>query len=224
MNDETKIIAVKGFNLDMTCRGYKFKLGESYTHEGPVEACESGFHSVEYPMDVFSYYAPSCSVYTEVEASGTIARHPGDSKVASAKLHIRAALTIPDLVARAIEWVTKQCNPAASNHATADQSASSATGDRSASSATGDRSASLNTGSNSSSEIKPHAEGKELHAVAMATGYESRARAPAGSAIVLVERNGDGEIVNIRASKIGKNGTKPDVWYVLKDNKFVVSA
>ena len=34
-------------------------------------------------------------------------------------------------------------------------------------------------------------------------------------AIVLVFRGKDGEIVHIRASKVGENGTKPNVWYSL---------
>jgi hypothetical protein len=34
-------------------------------------------------------------------------------------------------------------------------------------------------------------------------------------AIVLVHRNDDGEIVHIRASKVGENGIKAGVWYSL---------
>ena len=99
--------------------------------------------------------------------------------------------------------------------ATGDSSAASATGYSSASSATGYRSASLATGWLSSSEIKPDAEGAPLHAVAIATGGESKARAPAGSAIVLCHRNDDGEMIHIRASKVGDNGIKADTWYSL---------
>ena len=34
-------------------------------------------------------------------------------------------------------------------------------------------------------------------------------------AIVLTHRNDDGEITHIRSSKVGENGIKPGVWYVL---------
>ena len=36
-------------------------------------------------------------------------------------------------------------------------------------------------------------------------------------AIVLCYRNYDGELIHIRASKVGENGVKPDVWYVLDE-------
>jgi hypothetical protein len=265
--EQPVINAVKGFDLQMQCRGYQFKVGESYEHNGPVVACESGFHSIEgNPLEVFDYYAPSSSVYAEVEASGEIARHSGDSKIASGKLHIKVGLSLPDIIGRAIAWVTAQCTPADAQHATGDQSASSATGDqsassatgdqsassatgyrsassatgdqsassatgdqsassatgyRSASSATGDRSASLSTGWCSSAEIKPGEE--PLQAVAIAVGYKGRARAPTGSAIVLCERDDKGVILHIRASRVGDNGIKADVWYVLKDGEFVES-
>ncbi|MGH8258870.1 MAG: DUF7666 domain-containing protein [Steroidobacteraceae bacterium] len=224
------IIAYKGFHAQMQCRGYQFKVGETFEHDGPVAACESGFHSCENPLDVFEYYEPGTSLFAEVEASGQLARHGSDSKVACARLHVRAMLSVPDLIGRAIAWVTAHCNPATSSHtkearsassATGACSASSATGYSSASSATGDSSASVATGWCSRSEIKPAEGGKPLHAVAIATGHQSRARAPAGSALVLVERNDEGEILHIRASRVGENGIQPDTWYTLLGGEFV---
>ena len=105
--------------------------------------------------------------------------------------------------------------------ATGDSSASSATGHSSASSATGHSSASLTTGCYSTSEISDREESQ--HAVAIATGYESKARAPMGCAIVLVNRGDDGVIQHIRASKVGENGIKPNVWYSLDENGEFVS-
>jgi hypothetical protein len=106
--------------------------------------------------------------------------------------------------------------------ATGDRSASSATGDRSASSATGYSSASMTTGWASRSEIAPA--DKPQHAVAIAVGGESRARAPQESAIVLAYRNERGELLHIRASKVGENGVKPDTWYTLDANGEFVEA
>ena len=53
------------------------------------------------------------------------------------------------------------------------------------------------------------------HAVAAAFGIEAKAKASAGGAIVLVHRNHRGDLLQIRTSKVGENGIKPDVFYTL---------
>lgn len=58
------MIAYKGFNKDMTCRGFQFKEGEAY-EEKYAELCESGFHACENPLDCLKYYTPNNSVYHE---------------------------------------------------------------------------------------------------------------------------------------------------------------
>lgn len=58
--------AYKGFNKDMTCRGFQFEEGKTY-HEKYADLCQSGFHACENPLDCFEYYAPGQSVYHEVE-------------------------------------------------------------------------------------------------------------------------------------------------------------
>ena len=55
------------------------------------------------------------------------------------------------------------------------------------------------------------------HSVAASLGIESKAKASIGGAIVLVHRNDDGELLHIRASKVGENGVKPDTWYMLDE-------
>jgi hypothetical protein len=46
-------------------------------------------------------------------------------------------------------------------------------------------------------------------------GREGKAKAELGGAIVLVNRDQTGNIVHIRASKVGENGIKAGVWYQL---------
>ena len=230
------VTAFKGFNKNMQCRGYQFEVGKTFTHDGEVKACEGGFHACEYPLDVFNYYAPSDSRFARVDQIGDISRHDEDSKAASRSISIKAEISIPSLITAAFEFINTRCEPASSEHATGDRSASSATGyssasistgDRSASSATGHSSASSATGHSSASlangwsstsEITPSPEYKQLHAVAAAFGGESRVRAPEGSAIVLCYRNNEGHLIHIRASKVGDNGIKPNVWYSLDKN------
>ncbi|HEH9446308.1 TPA: hypothetical protein SIA42_004092 [Pseudomonas aeruginosa] len=238
---EEVVTAYKGFKQDLTCRGYQFEIGGTYKHEGEVEACASGFHSCEYPLDVFGYYAPGESRFAIVKASGHLSRHDDDSKIASATLVVEAEISMPTMISRAIDWIMARLDSsveqtvvggtasntgnrsAASN--TGDYSAASNTGHRSAASNTGDYSAASNTGyqsaaSNTGYQSAAEVSGKE--SVAAALGSEGRARASAGSAIVLCHRDDEGRLIHIRASKVGENGVKPDTWYQLSaEGEFV---
>ncbi|MCV6349950.1 hypothetical protein [Pseudomonas aeruginosa] len=215
--------AYKGFKQDLTCLGYQFEIGGTYKHEGEVEACASGFHSCEYPLDVFGYYAPGDSRFAIVKASGQLSRHDDDSKIASATLVVEAEISMPTMISRAIDWVMSKVDKSveqtvvggtASN--TGYQSAASNTGYHSAASNTGYQSAASNTGNYSAAEVS----GKE--SVAASLGIEGRARASAGSAIVLCHRDDEGRLIHIRASKVGENGVEPDTWYQLNaEGEFV---
>ncbi|HGT2710324.1 TPA: hypothetical protein ACM2VU_004265 [Pseudomonas aeruginosa] len=301
---EEVVTAYKGFKQDLTCRGYQFEIGGTYKHEGEVEACASGFHSCEYPLDVFGYYAPGESRFAIVKASGQLSRHDDDSKIASATLVVEAEISMPTMISRAIDWVMSKVDKsveqtvvgetasntgnrsAASNTGnysaasnTGNRSAASNTGNRSAASNTGNRSAASNTGdysaasntgnysaasntgyqsaasntghrsaasntgnrsaasntgyqsaasntgyqsaaSNTGNYSAAEVSGKE--SVAASLGIEGRARASAGSAIVLCHRDDEGRLIHIRASKVGENGVEPDTWYQLNaEGEFV---
>ncbi|HCE6244628.1 TPA: hypothetical protein NHN99_001302 [Pseudomonas aeruginosa] len=229
---EEVVTAYKGFRQDLTCRGYQFEIGGTYKHDGEVEACASGFHSCEYPLDVFGYYAPGESRFAIVKASGQLSRHDDDSKIASATLVVEAEISMPTMISRAIDWIMSKVDKSveqtvvgetASN--TGDYSAASNTGNRSAASNTGNRSAASNTGdysaaSNTGNRSAAEVSGKE--SVAASLGIEGRARASAGSAIVLCHRDVEGRLIHIRASKVGENGVEPDTWYQLNaEGEFV---
>ncbi|RUL73831.1 hypothetical protein ELQ37_30350 [Pseudomonas aeruginosa] len=238
---EEVVTAYKGFKQDLTCRGYQFEIGGTYKHEGEVEACASGFHSCEYPLDVFGYYAPGESRFAIVKASGQLSRHDDDSKIASATLVVEAEISMPTMISRALDWIMSKVDKSveqtvvgetASN--TGDYSAASNTGNRSAASNTGDYSAASNTGdysaasntgyhsaaSNTGDYSAAEVSGKE--SVAASLGIEGRARASAGSAIVLCHRDDEGRLIHIRASKVGENGVEPDTWYQLNaEGEFV---
>ncbi|EGY5073484.1 hypothetical protein JBN63_003108 [Salmonella enterica subsp. enterica serovar Braenderup] len=95
-------------------------------------------------------------------------------------------------------------------------SAATNTGNRSAATNTGDWSAATNTGDWSAAEVSGS------QSVAAAFGIEGKARASEGGAIVLCYRNEDGELIHIRASKVGENGIMPNTWYQLnEDGEFV---
>ena len=227
-----QIVTYKGFNKDLQCRGYQFEIGKTYEHKGKVEACGSGFHACECPFDVFGYYSPANSRFAETVSFGTTDREEGgNTKIASASITIKAELTLPQFIQRGIEWIwskidnslEQQIMPgyqsAASN--TGDYSAASNTGNRSAASNTGDYSAASNTGDYSAASNTGNRSAAEVsgsHSVAAAFGIESKARASENSAIVLCYRNDEGELIHIRASKVGENGIKADTWYVLNES------
>lgn len=52
--------AFKGFNKDLTCRGYQYEEGKEF-HTERAECCDTGFHACEYPLDCFGYYDPAHS-------------------------------------------------------------------------------------------------------------------------------------------------------------------
>jgi hypothetical protein len=146
------IKSYKGFNKDMTCRGFQYEEGKEYEEE-TADACHSGFHACEHPLDCLNYYSPNESVYHEVEQSGEFDRGEDDSKVASTKIKIGARLDISGLVKAAIDFTMSRVKKEAksdedygASSATGDYGASSATGDYGASSATGDYGASSATG------------------------------------------------------------------------------
>ena len=90
-------------------------------------------------------------------------------------------------------------------------SAATNTGYRSAATNTGYRSAATNTGDQSVAEVS----GKQ--SIAVALGWQSKAKASINGAIVCVYRNHDGELIHIKASKVGENNIKADTWYTLDE-------
>ncbi|EAN6788634.1 hypothetical protein CWE75_02095 [Salmonella enterica] len=213
-----EIVTFKGFNKDLTCRDFQFAIGETFHHDGKVEACGSGFHACECPFDVFSYYPPAESRYAETISFGVIDREEeGDTKIASASITIKAELTLPQFIQRGIEWIWSKIDKSLEQQImTGDWSAATNTGNRSAATNTGNRSAATNTGDWSAAEVSGS------QSVAASLGIEGKARASEGGAIVLCYRDEDGELIHIRASKVGENGIMPDIWYQLnEDGEFV---
>ena len=105
------ITAYKAFDRNFQCRGFQYEVGKTYTHEGTVRACGAGFHSCEDPLDTLSYYDICDGTrFAIVKASGEISRETnGDSKLASAVIHIEAELSYPDFIGRTIQWIKDAC-------------------------------------------------------------------------------------------------------------------
>lgn len=78
----------KGFDSKWTCKGFQYKVGETYEMDGEISLCERGFHFCKNLEDVFKYY-PS-GLYAEVEALGDIVEDTDstDSKCVTNKIKI----------------------------------------------------------------------------------------------------------------------------------------
>ena len=82
--------AYKGFNPDMTCRGFQYEEGKTYeTDEATL--CKKGFHACLAPLDVFSYYSPcddngNLNKFHEVELGEVDERRDNDTKVCAKKI------------------------------------------------------------------------------------------------------------------------------------------
>ena len=223
------VISIKGFDQNLRCRDYQFDVGKTYTHEGSVKVCSSGFHAVEYALDVFGYYPPSDSRYCIVEQAAQVERHDDDTKIVSASITIQAEIKLPQLVQRGVDWIMARVESTKTQTNTGDRSAATNTGHQSAATNTGDRSAATNTGyqsaatntgdqsaaTNTGNRSAAMVEGK--HSVAINVGFYGRAKAAKGCAIVLVNRADDGSIRHIR-SGIADVDVTPDTWYTLSDD------
>lgn len=159
--------AFKGFNKDLTCRGYQYEEGKEF-HTERAECCDTGFHACEYPLDCFGYYDPAHSVFHEVELSGEMDKSGDNTKVCATDIKIGARLSIAGLVKMAIDFTMSKVNKEAGSDER--HGFASATGDCGASSATGYKGA--------SSVSDPTG-------VAVAWGHEARAKGCKGAHLIL---------------------------------------
>ena len=138
--------AYKAFNDDMTCRGYQYKEGETYTFDGEVKLCERGFHACENPLDIFGYYPPTSPIH-EVELNKVSDERKDDSKVVAKEITIGARISLASLTKFAVDFIYKKIDwNNAKETNTGYRSAATNTGDYSAATNTGDYSAATNTG------------------------------------------------------------------------------
>ena len=194
----------KGFDKDLQCRGFQYKVGETFEEKGTIKACESGFHFCENPFNVFCYYPPSDSRYCNVEGDGKIDTDNNNSKVACSKLHIHTEIGLSGLISAGVKFILEKVD----------------WGD-SKSTNTGDQSAATNTGNRSAASV----EGK--NSIAIVTGYDSKAKGAMGCWIVLTERGDcDGNaypIIDVQAFKVDGISIKANTFYKLKNSKPVES-
>lgn len=191
--------AYKGFNKDMTCRGFQYKEGGEYK-EDMAEVCESGFHACENPIDCLQYYEPHKSVYHEVELDGDIDRQSGgDTKVAATKIKIGAELSIPALCKATFEYVRSKCT----NEHNAEAGKAATAGDSGAATSRG----AVAVGENGVGTVR---------------ATDPKIKGGMGAMLTIAkESEDDYDIVEWKSFVIDGDKYKPDTWYTLKGGNVV---
>ena len=109
---EKKIIAYKGFDHRLKCRGFQYNVGETYEQEGKIECCHNGFHACTNPIDVLNYYEMDYkNRFCMVEQYGEIDSTQSDTKTSSSKIKIKAEIGTIGLFKAYILQMKEMLNP-----------------------------------------------------------------------------------------------------------------
>ena len=232
--------AYKGFNKDLTCRGFQYEEGETY-HAEKAELCKEGFHACESPLDCFDYYEPGKAVYHEVEVDELAEGKGSDSKVCGKTIKIGAALDVAGICKAHFEYV----NSRATNHDQGRNWSSLAAQDRSSlaarnwSSLAAQDDSSLAARNRSSLAAQDRSslaaqDGSSLAAQdgsSLAAGknsvlaaFNSKAKAGIGSIIAIANReyrDGELKITDFAAAVVDGEKIKADTWYKVENGQFV---
>ena len=197
------MIAYKGFNKDLTCRGFQYEIGKTY-EEPKAVLFECGFHACKEVLDVFSYYPPNESRYCVVDIDDISEIKIGDSKICGAKITILREITIDEI-----------CRIAYDQNAENQSIKSENSGAWSVASNSGDCSAAITLLSESKSQVSNNS-------VAISLGRNGLASGDIGCFIVLAETINE-KIVDVKAAKVDGQNIKANVLYKLENGKFVES-
>ena len=240
--------AYKGFNRDMTCRGFRFEEGKEY-HEEKAELCESGFHACENPLDTFNYYYPGNSVFHEVELDEVSdERNNDDTKVCAKTIRVGARLDVAGLCKAHFEYVSAHCKPtngrvagdkesaAAGNwgSAAAGEQGSAAAGYKgSAAAGNWGSAAAGNWGSAAAGEQGSAAAGYKGSAAAGEQGSAAageqglaccrggKVKGGMGAVIVASELDNCSRNIRVAAAIVDGKKIKANTWYTVKNGEFV---
>ena len=190
----------KGFESDLTCRGFQYQIGKEYTIAQPIGLCGNGFHFCESPLDVFSYYDPKPGRrYCEVEATGKTVTD-GDKTVTDG-IKIVREISLLELYEEHFALIF-------SGHIDSQTSGNYAHSQTSG-----------NEAHSQTSGYKAHSQTSGNEAIACSLGYAGRAKSQLGWIIIVdwQEEDGEDKIKGIYSAPVGGEikGVKisPDTWY-----------
>ena len=235
--EENRIIAYKGFDENLCCKGFQYEIGKEYVQEGEIECCENGFHACTNPFDVLDHYeADGKNRYCEVEQSGSIKTGNGDSKQASSKIKIKAEIGMAGLFKAGVEWIKEKTNPVPiiaetedrNDNPSGDSAQIGSSGDYAQIGSSGD-SAKIGS-SGDSAQIGSGGDSAKIestgeYSVICCAGNNSMAKAKKGSWITLSEWRYSKEKkrnipVCVKTEYVDGERIKEDTWYRLVDGEF----
>jgi hypothetical protein len=204
------VTAWKGTDKNLQCLGFQFEVGKTYTHEGSVAACSSGFHACRNPMDVWSYYPlGDGNRFFRVQLSGKTSEHDGDTKIAAETIYVETEVTLGEMIKAGVKHTIDATLSEAKDErflaASGDSSQLAASGNYSQLAASGYSSRLAASGENS---------------VIAASAPACTAKGAEGTWISLAEFK-DGKCIGFATGCIGKDGLLPDTDYIAKGGKLV---
>ena len=209
-----KIIAYKGMDENMCCRGKQYEIGKTYT-ENKAICCISGMHACENPLDVFQYYRPDGkNRFFEVECNGVINKEENDSKLACTELKVTGELSLAKFIRLSVQTTFELAMNRAKKKTSGNSSSAATSGNSSSAATSGDSSSATATGGYCSAQVK----GK--NSLAIANGAHSKARGVLGCYLVLTEYTDGGKLLWAKIAKVDGTAIKENVWYTLKNGEF----
>ena len=225
------ITSIKGFDKNLSCRGFQFEIGKTYKVKGKVKVCSNGFHSCPSdeetsPLAVFEYYPPAMSRYCEVQADGKTDRQ--GNKIASAKITVGVEITLHEMIGRFIKWATDKAGGTLAASNSGDYGAASNSGYYGAASNSGTQGAASNSGyrgAASNSGTRGAASNSGYYGAAMSHSYGGKVMCEGdGQALYCSEFNDNLELVSNACGITGRDGIKAGVWYTCRGGKLVEAA
>ena len=206
--------AFKGFNKDLTCRGFQYKVGETYEEE-KAELCRSGFHACESPVACLKYYYPATSVYHEVELEEVSNEKYTDTKRVGKKITIGAEIGIPEICRLTFEHIKEHCT----NENNAEAGKPATAGNRGAATA-GEYGAATAGYAGAATSRGKSATGNQ--GLSVARGNNVRVKGGLGAVLVIAEEiENDYAVKEFATAIVDGKDIKADTWYKLENGKLV---
>ena len=189
----------KGFRKGLICKDKQYAENTIF-EESEANICVNGMHFCKNPMDVLDYYplidnnGEMCE-FSEVEAMDETLTND-EKKYCTKKLKIGARLSLVEFIKASFDVTYRQIKEEVDNVSEKENVVDNAT-------LAGGYGATLAGGEHS----------------IMVSENGGKAKGGIGSLIVMVERNGKGEIVNYKAIQIDGDTYKEDTWYRLEDGE-----